>query len=154
MSSLFKIFSPEDCDFYYNGELKGHIEANSEKAFPFEVEKRGTYRVKFVNSRYNSELRMKLEIGADEEQDIELDFTEVNEAFIKAEEEKEKQRLIEAEKLVSEKEAERIRVELEKQKLAVKEAEVKLQLAKYEEEKRIEEKKDRKKQKRLKESAE
>lgn len=39
MSSVFKIYSPEDCNFYYDGELQGHIEGNSKKAFRFEVDK-------------------------------------------------------------------------------------------------------------------
>ena len=68
MSSVFKIYSPEDCDFYYDGDKQGHITGNSDKAFRFEVERKGTYRVRFVNSRYKSELRMNLVIGVDEEQ--------------------------------------------------------------------------------------
>ena len=42
MSSVFKIFSIEDCDFYYDGELQGHISANSDKSFRFEVKNKGT----------------------------------------------------------------------------------------------------------------
>ena len=86
MSSLFKIFSTDDCDFYYDGEYQGHITGNSDRAFRFEVERKGTYRVRFVNSRYKSELRKNLIIGVDEEQDVDLDFTEVNAAFVRAEE--------------------------------------------------------------------
>ena len=78
MSSIFKIFAKEDCDFYYDGELKGHIIGNCDKAFRFEVERKGSYRVKFVNTRYKSELRMNLCIEADEELDVDLDFSGVN----------------------------------------------------------------------------
>lgn len=78
MSSIFKIFSKEDCDFYYDGELQGHIIGNSDKAFRFEVERKGSYRVRFVHSLYKSEIKMTLLIGSDEEQDIDLDFNEVN----------------------------------------------------------------------------
>lgn len=109
MSSLFKIYSPEDCDFYYDGEYQGHISGNSDKAFRFEVERKGTYRVRFVNSRYKSELRKNLIIGVDEEQDVDLDFTEVNAAFVRAEEEKERQHRLRKEA----EEAERKRIELE-----------------------------------------
>lgn len=52
MSSVFKIFSSEDCDFYYDGELQGHISANSDKSFRFEVKNKGTYRMRFVNSHF------------------------------------------------------------------------------------------------------
>lgn len=109
MSSLFKIYSLEDCDFYYDGEYQGHISGNSDKAFRFEVERKGTYRVRFVNSRYKSELRKNLIIGVDEEQDVDLDFTEVNAAFVRAEEEKERQHRLRKEA----EEAERKRIELE-----------------------------------------
>lgn len=78
MSSIFKIFSKEDCDFYYDGELQGHITGNSDKAFRFEVQRKGSYRVRFVNSFYGSELMMNLAIEADEEQVVDLDFKEVN----------------------------------------------------------------------------
>lgn len=37
MSSIFKIFSKEDCDFYYDGELQGHIIGNSDKAFALKL---------------------------------------------------------------------------------------------------------------------
>lgn len=113
MSSLFKIYSPEDCDFYYDGEYQGHISGNSDKAFRFEVERKGTYRVRFVNSRYKSELRKNLIIGVDEEQDVDLDFTEVNAAFVRAEEEKERQRRLEEEKRKKAEEAERKKRELD-----------------------------------------
>ena len=83
MSSVFKIFSTEDCDLYYDGELQGHISANSEKSFRFEVQNRGTYRMRFVNSHYKTELRMKLSIGSDEEQDVELDFSKATPIYIK-----------------------------------------------------------------------
>lgn len=76
MSSIFKIYSPEDCDFYYDGELKGHIYGNNERAFRFVVERRGTYRVCFINSSNKRELKMILSIDADEEQNIELDFND------------------------------------------------------------------------------
>ena len=82
MSSVFKIYSPEDCDFYYDGELQGHIEGNSKKAFRFEVERKGVYRLEFINSEYQTELMMKVSIDADEEQEVELDFSEVNEPAI------------------------------------------------------------------------
>ena len=90
MSSVFKIFSPEDCDFYYDGELQGHIVGNNDRSFRFEVEKKGTYRFKFVNSKHKSELRETHTIGENEEKIIDLDFTEVNEVIIKAEAEKPK----------------------------------------------------------------
>ena len=83
MSSVFKIYSPEDCDFYYEGELQGHIEGNSDRAFRFEVERKGAYRLKFVNSEYKSELIVKVSIDADEEREVELDFSEVNEPVIR-----------------------------------------------------------------------
>ena len=83
MSSVFKIYSPEDCDFYYDGELQGHIEGNSKKAFRFEVERKGAYRLEFINSEYQTELMIKVSIDADEEQEVELDFTEANEPVIK-----------------------------------------------------------------------
>ena len=83
MSSVFKIYSPEDCDFYYDGELQGHIEGNSDRAFRFEVERKGVYRLKFVNSEYKSELIEKVSIDADEEREVELDFSEVNEPVIR-----------------------------------------------------------------------
>ena len=86
MSSVFKIFSPEDCDFYYDGDFQGHITGNNVKSFRFEVQRKGTYSVRFINSRYKSELRVRLNIGMDEEQDVELDFSEVNAPIIKAEE--------------------------------------------------------------------
>ena len=82
MSSVFKIYSPEDCDFYYDGELQGHIEGNSDRAFRFEVERKGAYLLKFVNSEYKSELIVKVSIDADEEREVELDFSEVNEPAI------------------------------------------------------------------------
>ena len=82
MSSVFKIYSPEDCDFYYDGEFQGHIDSNSDRAFRFEVERKGVYRLKFVNSEYKSELVVKVSIDADEEQEVELDFSEVNEPII------------------------------------------------------------------------
>ena len=82
MSSVFKIYSPEDCDFYYDGELQGHIEGNSKKAFRFEVERKGVYRLEFINSEYQTELMMKVSIDADEEREVELDFSEVNEPVI------------------------------------------------------------------------
>ena len=83
MSSVFKIYSPEDCDFYYDGELQGHIDGNSDRAFRFEVERKGAYRLKFVNSEYKSELIVKVSIDADEEREVELDFSEVNEPVIR-----------------------------------------------------------------------
>ena len=83
MSSVFKIYSPEDCDFYYDGEFQGHIEGDSDRAFRFEVERRGAYRLKFVDSKYKSELLVKVFIDTNEEQEVELDFTEVNEPVIK-----------------------------------------------------------------------
>ena len=83
MSSVFKIFSSEDCDFYYDGELQGHISANSDKSFRFEVKNKGTDRMRFVNSHLKKELRMKLSIGADEEQDVELDFSKATPISIK-----------------------------------------------------------------------
>ena len=46
MSSVFKIFSTEDCNLYYDGELQGHISANSDKSFRFEVQNRGSYRMR------------------------------------------------------------------------------------------------------------
>lgn len=82
MSSVFKIYSPEDCDFYYDGELQGHIDGNSKKAFRFEVERKGVYRLEFINSEYQTELMMKVSIDADEEREVELDFNEVNEPAI------------------------------------------------------------------------
>ena len=90
MSSVFKIYSPEDCDFYYDGELQGHIEGNSDRAFRFEVERKGVYRLKFVNSEYKSELIEKISIDADEEREVELDFSEVNEPVIQ---ERERERI-------------------------------------------------------------
>lgn len=83
MSSVFKIYSPEDCDFYYDGELQGHIDGNSDRAFRFEVERKGAYRLKFVNSKYKSVLIVKVSIDADEEREVELDFSEVNEPVIR-----------------------------------------------------------------------
>ena len=83
MSSVFKIYSPEDCDFYYDGELQGHIEGKSKKAFRFEVERKGVYRLEFINSEYQTELMMKVSIDADEEREVELDFSEVNEPVIR-----------------------------------------------------------------------
>ena len=83
MSSVFKIYSSEDCDFYYDGELQGHIEGNSDRAFRFEVERKGIYRLKFVNSEYKSELIQKVSIDAYEEREVELDFSEVNEPVIR-----------------------------------------------------------------------
>lgn len=91
MSSLFKIYSPEDCDFYYDGELQGHIDGNSDRAFRFEVERKGAYPLKFVNSEYKSELIVKVSIDADEEREVELDFSEVNEPVIQ---ERERERII------------------------------------------------------------
>ena len=91
MSSVFKIYSPEDCDFYYDGELYGHIDGNSKKAFRFEVERKGVYRLEFINSEYQTKLMMKVSIDADEEQEVELDFSEVNEPAIR---EREKERII------------------------------------------------------------
>ena len=82
MSSVFKIYSPEDCDFYYDGELQGHIEGNSKKAFRFEVERKGVYWLEFINSEYQTKLMMKVSIDADEEREVELDFSEVNAAFL------------------------------------------------------------------------
>ena len=82
MNSVFKIYSPEDCDIYYDGELQGHIEGNSDRAFRFEVERKGMYRLKFINSEYQTELMMKVSIDADEEREVELDFSEVNEPVI------------------------------------------------------------------------
>ena len=90
MSSVFKIYSPEDCDFYYDGELQGHIEGNNDRAFRFEVERKGVYRLKFVNSEYKSELIEKVSIDADEEREVELDFSEVNEPVIQ---ERERERI-------------------------------------------------------------
>ena len=88
MSSVFKIYSPEDCDFYYDGELQGHIEGNSKKAFRFEVERKGVYRLEFINSEYQTELMLKVSIDADEEREVELDFSEVNEPVIREREER------------------------------------------------------------------
>ena len=93
MSSVFKIYSPEDCDFYYDGELQGHIEGNSKKAFRFEVERKGVYRLEFINSEYQTELMMKVSIDADEEREVELDFSEVNEPAIR-ERKSERERII------------------------------------------------------------
>lgn len=116
MSSVFKIFSPEDCDFYYDGDQIGHITGNSPKAFRFEVERKGTYRVQFVNSEFKSILRMTLSIDADEEQDIELNFSEVNAEA--------KRRIrIEEDKRKAEEEAERKRIEEERKKREAEEAE-------------------------------
>lgn len=86
MISVFKIFSPEDCDFYYNGEYHGHIIGNSDKAYRFTVARKGEFLARFVNSKYKSELREILVIGAYEEKNVFLDFSEVNAAVIKAEE--------------------------------------------------------------------
>ena len=91
MSSVFKIYSPEDCDFYYDGELLGYIEGNSKKAFRFEVERKGAYRLVFINSEYQTELMMKVSIDADEEREVELDFSEANEPAIR-----ERERIINA----------------------------------------------------------
>lgn len=91
MSSVFKIYSPEDCDFYYDGELQGHIDGNSKKAFRFEVERKGVYRLEFINSEYQTELMIKVSIDADEEREVELDFSEVNEPVIQ---ERERERII------------------------------------------------------------
>ena len=91
MSSVFKIYSPEDCDFYYDGELQGHIDGNSKRAFRFEVERKGVYRLEFINSEYQTELMMKVSIDADEEREVELDFSEVNEPVIR---ERERERII------------------------------------------------------------
>ena len=91
MSSVFKIYSLEECDFYYDGELQGHIEGNSKKAFRFEVERKGVYRLEFINSEYQTELMMKVSIDADEEREVELDFSEVNEPVIR---ERERERII------------------------------------------------------------
>ena len=88
MSSVFKIYSPEDCDFYYDGELQGHIDGNSKKAFRFEVERKGVYSLEFINSEYQTELMMKVSIDADEEREVELDFSEVNEPMIREREER------------------------------------------------------------------
>lgn len=82
MSSVFKIYSPEDCDFYYDGELQGRIDGNSKKAFRFEVERKGIYRLEFINSEYQTELMIKVFIDADEEREVELDFSAVNESAI------------------------------------------------------------------------
>ena len=82
MSSVFKIYSPEDCDFYYDGELQGHIEGKSKKAFRFEVERKGMSRLVFINSEYQTELITTISIDADEEREVELDFSEVNEPVI------------------------------------------------------------------------
>ena len=90
MSSVFKIYSPEDCDFYYDGELQGHIEGNSKKAFCFEVERKGVYRLEFISSEYQTELMMKVSIDADEEQVVELDFREVNDPVVQ---ERERERI-------------------------------------------------------------
>ena len=116
MSSTFKIFSPEDCDFYYDGELKGHIIGNSDKSFRFEVKKKGTYRLLFINSQYKSELRKTITIDVDEEQIVDLDFSEVNAEI-------ERLRQIEAEKRKAEKEAERKRIEEDRRKREAEEAE-------------------------------
>lgn len=118
MSSIFKIFSSEDCDFYYDGSYIGHITGNSDKSFQFEVERKGTYRMRFVGSQYKSELRMRLEIGTDEELDVDLDFSEVNAVFIEAEKARERQHRLEAEKRAAEEEAKRKRLEEEKRKAA------------------------------------
>ncbi len=83
MSSVFNIYSPEDCDFYYDGELQGHIEGNSKMAFRFEAERKGMYLLKFINSKYQTELIMEVSIEADEEREVELDFSEVNEPVIR-----------------------------------------------------------------------
>ena len=88
MSSVFKIYSPEDCNFYYDGELQGHIDGNSKKAFRFEVERKGVYSLEFINSEYQTELMMKVSIDADEEREVELDFSEVNEPMIREREER------------------------------------------------------------------
>lgn len=125
MSSVFKIFSPEDCDFYYDGDRIGHITANSVKAFRFEVERKGTYRVRFINSRYKSVLIMNLTIGVDEEQDVDLDFTAVNAPVIKAEEER---RCAEEERRKAAEEAERRRIAEEKRMREAEEAERKRRL--------------------------
>ena len=93
MSSVFKIYSLEDCDFYYDGELQGHIEGNSKKAFRFEVERKGMYRLEFINSEYETELMIKVSIDADEEREVELDFSEVN-APVSRERELERERII------------------------------------------------------------
>ena len=122
MSSLFKIFSPEDCDFYYDGELQGHIAGNDDRSFRFEVEKKGTYRFKFVNSKHKSELRETHTIGEDEEKILDLDFSEVNKVIIRIEAEKreaeeaERKRRIEAEKREAEEAERRHRIEVEKRK--------------------------------------
>ena len=131
MSSVFKIFSSHDCDFYYDGEYQGHITGDNDRAFRFEVERKGTYRVRFVNSRYKTELRKILVIDVDEEQDVDLDFTEVNAIRIKeienelrieaekrkAAEDAEKKRIAEEMRKAAE-EAERKRIEAEKRKAA------------------------------------
>ena len=76
MSSIFKLYSHEDCDFYYDGELEGHIIGNNDRAFRFEVERKGTYRALFVNSRNKTPLRMDLIIESDEELNIDINFKE------------------------------------------------------------------------------
>lgn len=86
MLSIFKIFSPEDCDFYYDGDFEGHITGNSEKPFKFVVFRKGEFRFRFVNTKYKSELIRTEVIGIDEEKYVHLDFTEVNADVIKAEE--------------------------------------------------------------------
>ena len=109
--SVFKFYSPEDCDFYYNGEYQGHIIGNSDKAYRFTVARKGTYRVRFVNSKYKSELTMILSIDINEEIDIELDFSKVNAPIIQ-----ERQRREEANRQKALEEAERKRVIEERKK--------------------------------------
>ena len=92
--SVFKFYSPEDCDFYYNGEYQGHIIGNSDKAYRFTVARKGTYRVRFVNSKYRSELTMILSIDINEEIDIELDFSKVNAPIIQERQRREVQTCI------------------------------------------------------------
>lgn len=99
MSSVFKIFSPEDCDFYYEGELQGHIKGNSDISYKFWVYKKGTYRVSFINTRYKSELKMDLTIDRDEVKIVDLDFTEVNSPYIEVEKKKEEKKKIEEQRL-------------------------------------------------------
>ena len=86
MKSVFNIFSTDDCHFYYDGEFQGHIVGNVNTAFRFIVQRDGPHLVKFISPRYNSVLIMNLFIGINEEQDVNLDFNDVNAPIILAKE--------------------------------------------------------------------
>ena len=86
MKSVFNIYSTDDCHFYYDGKFQGHIVGNSNTAFRFVVQNEGPYLAKFINPRYSSILIINLFRGVSEEQDVNLDFNDVNAPIILAKE--------------------------------------------------------------------